>query len=138
MSEITRFGVSINENLLNAFDELIEKEKYNNRSDAIRDLIREKLVMASWKDDDKDVVGTITIIYDHHSSDITENLVHIQHDDYKSVISTTHIHLDEHNCLEVLIVNGKSGKIKNIAENLLRAKGVKHGKLTMTVKGDEL
>ncbi len=138
MSKIKRFGVSINENLLYAFDELIAKENYNNRSDAIRDLIREKLILASWEDDEKDVVGTITIIYDHHSSDISENLVHIQHDDYKSVISTTHIHLDEHNCLEVLIVNGKSNKIKQIAENLLRAKGVKHGKLSMAVKGDEL
>jgi len=138
MSSIKRFGVSINEKLLESFDKLIEKEKYINRSDAIRDLIREKLIMSSWSDEEKDVVGTITIIYDHHSTNISENLVHIQHDDYKSIISTTHVHLDEHNCLEVLIVNGKSNKIKKIAENLIRAKGVKHGKLTMTARGDEL
>lgn len=138
MSDVVRFGVSLSERLLKSFDKFIEGKGYTNRSEAIRDLIREKLVEVEWEERKRETVGTITIVYDHETRELLEKLTHFQHQHVNLIISTTHVHLDEHNCLEVLIVKGKSNAIKDIANKLISTKGVKHGKLIATTTGKEL
>ena len=138
MPEITRFGVSIDIGLLIKFDQLILEKGYSSRSEAIRDLIRDHLVQEEWKSGTKETVGTITLVYDHHTRELADSLTHLQHDHYKSIISSMHVHMDEHNCLEVLVVKGKALTIKRIADRLIGTRGVKHGKLTLTTGGREL
>lgn len=138
MSDLTRFGVSIKSNLLRRFDELITEKNYVNRSEAIRDLIRDRLVDEENKDDNITVVGTITIVYDHAVHDLSDTLNDVQHKAHKAILSTLHIHLDMHNCLEVLVVKGKGSDIRMIANRLISTKGVKHGKLTITTMGKYL
>lgn len=137
MSKLIRFGVSIDEALLKDFDGYIERHRYTNRSEALRDLIRNHLVEDEW-DTNKETVGTITIVYDHHVPELMERLTDMQHQYNELIQSTLHIHLDAHSCLEVLVVRGKSGKIKKIADGLIATKGVKHGKLTATTTGKDL
>ncbi len=138
MSQITRFGISMNNRLLARFDALIAQKGYKNRSEAIRDLIRDSLVEAEWETGSSEALGTITIVYDHHTREISNALTHLQHNYYRSIISTTHIHVDEHNCLEVLIVRGRGGEISRVADRLIGTKGVKHGKLSVTTTGRDL
>ena len=138
MSEISRFGVSINTKLLESFDKLISDKGYPNRSEAIRDLIRENLVENEWKEENRETMGVITLVYSHELRELTDNLAGLQHQDYKSIISTMHIHLDEHNCLEVLVVKGKNKNIKSVSDRLIGTKGVKHGRLIMTTLGKDL
>lgn len=138
MKKSVRFGISMEQNLLRDFDELLERTGYASRSEAVRDLIREKLVEKEWQDTNREVVGVITIVYNHTTRELSENLTSIQHHYYKQIISTTHIHLDHDNCLEVLIVRGKSVTIKEIAERLISTRGVKHGRLTTTTTGKKL
>ena len=138
MAGVIRFGVSLDEKLLDGFDRLISKKGYTNRSEAIRDLIRDSLVKDEWEEGDKETVGTITLVYDHHTRELTHTLTDLQHQHHKSIISTTHIHLDQHNCLEVLVVKGKGGDIKAIADKVIGTKGVKHGKLSATTTGKSL
>jgi len=135
---IKRFGVSIPEDLLNKLDRLARKKGYHNRSEAIRDLIRDRFVNEEWELKDREVVGTVTLVYSHDSHELADKLTDIQHSHYKNIISNLHAHLDEHNCLEVLVVKGKSQKVKEIADRLIATKGVKHGKLVMTTTGKEL
>jgi CopG family nickel-responsive transcriptional regulator len=137
MSKLVRFGVSIEEELLKRFDEEIDKKGYSNRSEAIRDLIREQIVAEEWSSDEE-TVGTITIVYDHHTRDLSANLTHIQHSFEGEIKSVLHIHLDHHNCLEVLVVAGKGRLLQQFADQLVSIKGVKHGKLTMTTTGQSL
>ncbi|MFQ5788393.1 MAG: nickel-responsive transcriptional regulator NikR [Thermodesulfobacteriota bacterium] len=138
MDEIVRFGVSMDSRLLKQFDKYIIEKGYANRSEAIRDLIRNNLVEKEWKIGTRETVGTITIIYNHHKRDLTDTLTSIQHKYHTSMISTMHVHLDAHNCLEVLVVKGKAGEIKIIADRLIGTKGVIHGKLTTTTLGKDL
>ncbi|HEX9973775.1 MAG TPA: nickel-responsive transcriptional regulator NikR [bacterium] len=138
MSELIRFGVSIESHLLDQFDRLIQQRNYSNRSEAIRDLIRNELVHQEWKDNEAESVGTITIIYDHHVRDLSSVLTSVQHDFNEQIISTMHVHLDHHNCLEVLAVRGKTKTIRQIADTLISIKGVKHGKLVMTTRGEHV
>ncbi len=135
MSEITRFGVSIENKLLEKFDHLISARGYQNRSEAIRDLIRNELVNQQWGDDEAESVGTITIIFDHHVRELTEMLTNVQHQFKEQIIAATHIHLDHHNCLEMIAVKGKTAAIRKIADKLISLRGVKHGKLVMTTTG---
>ena len=135
MVDAIRFGVSMSKDLLKAFDQVIKAAGYRNRSEAIRDLIRERLVKQEWQLTDKETVGTITIVYSHDVHELTEVLTALQHKYHKQIISTMHIHLDKHNCLEVLVVKGKGRQITKIADRLLSTKGVKHGKLTTTTTG---
>jgi len=137
MPKLIRFGVSIDEELLKTFDDYIERKKYTNRSEALRDLIRNHLVEEEW-DDDKETVGTITMVYDHHVPELSERLTHLQHEYNELIQSTLHIHLDHHRCLEVLVVRGQSSRIKEVANALIATKGVKHGKLTVTTTGKDL
>ncbi len=134
MSDLVRFGVSIEEELLESFDEEIKKKGYASRSEAIRDLIRDHMVNEEWETD-QETVGTITIVYDHHTRDLSANLTHIQHSFEGDIRSVLHIHLDHNNCLEVLVVQGKGRLLQQFADQLTSIRGVKHGKLTMTTTG---
>lgn len=134
---IIRFGVSLKKELLENFDRLIEKKGFSNRSEAIRDLIRDTLV-GQEIEANKEVVGTLTLVYNHHASHLSDQLTDIQHDHFKEIVSTLHIHLDAHNCLEVLVLKGKAKEVKKIGEALIGTKGVKHGKLTITTTGKEI
>jgi len=138
MKKIARFGVSLERGLLEKFDDLIVQMGYKNRSEAIRDLIREKLVEEEWKDDDKECVGILGLIYNHDTREITETLIRIQHQNIDVVITSTHIHLDHHNCLEVILLRGKSALIRRISHDLLSTRSVKHGKLLMTTTGRDV
>ena len=130
--ETMRFGVSMDEQLLENFDRLIERKHYMNRSEAIRDLIRASLVELKIEDDDHEMVGTVTLVYNHHVRDLAEKLTEHQHAHSERIISSLHVHLDAHNCLEVLVVKGSAGIIRQIADELIGVKGGKHGKLVMT------
>jgi CopG family nickel-responsive transcriptional regulator len=138
MSGVARFGVSIDSKLIKKFDALIERKGYRARSEALRDLIRERLVEEEWESGDQDTIGTVTIVYNHHTRELDHALTDLQHRSFHQIISALHIHLDAHNCLEVLVVRGKSKDIRKIADSLIGTKGVKHGKLTMTTTGKEL
>jgi CopG family nickel-responsive transcriptional regulator len=138
MSGITRFGVSIDTSLIKKFDSLIARKGYGARSEAIRDLIRDRLVEEEWEAGERETVGTITIVYNHHTRELEHALTDMQHKSFHQIVSALHVHLDAHNCLEVLVVKGKGQEIKKIADRLIGAKGVKHGKLTMTTTGKEL
>ncbi len=129
-----RFGISMDGSLLAQLDKFIDQKGYANRSEAIRDFVRENLVEEEWTTN-KPVVGTVTLIYDHEALELPKKLTDLQHHFHKEVISTTHIHLDEHNCLEILALKGQGAKVKEIADRLIAAKGVKHGKLVMTTTG---
>ena len=133
-----RFGVSIPEDLLKKFDDIIDEKGYANRSEAIRDLIRDFIVRHEWEVGDKEVAGTITIVYNHDEADVVEELLDMQHEYVNNIISSIHVHMDEHNCLEVIIVKGRASDVKTIAERLISLKGVKHGKLVMSTTGREL
>ncbi len=135
---VKRFGISLDSSLLKSFDGLIVKKGYLNRSEAIRDLIRDSLVKEEWKYGNKETVGAITIVYSHDTRELTDTLIEIQHQHHVSVISSMHVHLDHHNCLEVIVVKGKGAVIKGIADKLIGTKGVKHGKLTLTTTGKHL
>ncbi|MDI6744577.1 MAG: nickel-responsive transcriptional regulator NikR [Thermodesulfovibrionales bacterium] len=133
-----RFGISLDDTLLKKFDRLITRKGYAARSEAIRDLIRDNLVKEEWAAGDEETVGTITIVYSHHTRELADTLTELQHKYHTSVISAMHVHLDEHNCLEALVVRGKGKDIKKIADRLIGTKGVKHGKLTVTTTGKHL
>jgi len=135
---VVRFGVSIPEELLEKFDRIIEEKGYVNRSEAIRDLIRDFIVRYEWEVGDEEVARTITMLYNHDEADVVKELLDLQHEYLEEIVSSIHVHMDEHNCLEVVIVKGKATRIKEIADRLLSLKGVKHGKLVMTGTGKEL
>ena len=130
----TRFGVSIPNRLLESFDDLIEEKGYSNRSEALRDLIRDFLVEAEWESDEE-TIGTVTLVYDHHVKELSDELNSIQHDMGPAIISTVHVHLDHHMCMEVVLVKGKSSDIRKMADRLIGTKGVVHGKLTAATIG---
>ncbi len=137
MKKTVRFGVSLDHHLLEKFDQMIEEKNYTNRSEALRDLIRDHLVEEEWAGN-KETVGTITIVYGHGVRELKDALTSLQHRAQRLIKSMLHVHLDEHNCLEVLVVQGKSSEIKKIADRLIGMKGVKHGKLAMTTTGKGL
>lgn len=138
MGELARIGVAIDADLLRKFDELITARGYNNRSEAFRDLIRDELVRKAWEGPDTQVVGTVTLVYNHHVRQLSDKLVDMQHDSYEHILSTLHVHLDHDNCLEVLVVRGKASNVQRLADALISTKGVKHGRLTITAAGTEL
>lgn len=138
MSGLTRFGVSIDSRLIKKFDALVGRKGYATRSEAIRDMIRDSLVEQEWEAEDRETVGTITIVYNHHTRELEHALTDMQHKSFHQIVSTLHVHLDAHNCLEVLVVKGKSQEIRKIADRLIGTRGVKHGKLTTTTTGKEL
>jgi CopG family nickel-responsive transcriptional regulator len=120
---------------LKQFDDIITNKGYVNRSEAIRDLIRDLLVTQELADKNAESIGTLTLVYSHDVHELSEKLNEIQHHHHRTIISATHIHLDEHNCLEVLILRGKTKQVQAIADKLLSVKNVRHGKLTFTTTG---
>ena len=138
MSELARFGISIDEQLLQRFDELIGDKGYANRSEAIRDLIRATIVEEQWAQGDQETVGTVTLVYDHHTRDLSDKLTEHQHSHHDAIISVLHVHLDAHHCLEVVVVKGTAKMVKKLADELIGAKGVKHGKLVTSTTGKDL
>ena len=137
MSDIIRFGVSLEKELLEKFDKLSREKQYPNRSEAIRDLIREELVKREWVEG-KEVAGAITLVFDHHKRELMNTLTDIQHDFYQLIISSQHVHLDHDNCLEIIVVRGKPKGVKELADKLRATKGVKYGSLSIATTGKEL
>ena len=130
--KLKRFGVSMAEDLLKDFDEINKRKGYKTRSESIRDLVRNLIVQEKWSTASKDSIGVISLVYNHHIRELDRKLNEIQHKQHANVMSSLHIHLDYHNCLEVIIVKGKSKDINKIADNLINVKGVKHGTLSIT------
>ena len=135
MGKLSRIGVAIDSDLLKRFDALIAKRGYTNRSEAFRDLIRGDLVQTSWEAPDSQVVGTVTLVYDHHVRQLSDRLTNMQHEFHHHVLSSLHVHLDHDHCLEVLVVRGKASLVQKLADSLIATKGVKHGRLTITTSG---
>ena len=138
MGGLSRIGVAIDSDLLDKFDRLIAQRGYTNRSEAFRDMIRDELVEKAWESPESQVVGTVTLVYDHHVRLLSEKLTDIQHDFHRSVLSTLHVHLDHDHCLEVLVVRGRAADVRGVADALISTKGVKHGRLTITTSGADL
>lgn len=132
MSDLIRFGISIEENLLAKFDQHIQIHAYTNRSEAIRDLIRRELSEKECEQSDCNALGTITLIYNHHVQELPKALTELQHQFCRAIISTMHVHLNEHACLEVLAVEGIPRDLQKIADKMFSMKGVKQGKLVMS------
>jgi len=137
MADLVRFGVSLDKELLSKFDKHIKDKNYPTRSKAIGDLIRENLVRKEWIEG-KEVVGAITLVYNHNKRELVNKLTDIQHDFHQVIISSQHIHLDENNCLEIVVVKGKPREVEKLAYRLKSTKGVKHGSLTMATTGKEI
>ena len=137
MSELVRFGVSLEKSLLDRFDDLIREKQYTNRSEALRDLIRRELVQKEWQGG-SDVAGAITLIYDHHKRDILSKVTDTQHEFQEAIISTQHIHLDHDNCLEIVAARGKAKEVRKLADALRSIKGVRHATLSMSSTGQEI
>jgi CopG family nickel-responsive transcriptional regulator len=133
MGDLSRIGIALDSDLLRRFDRSIAHRGYTNRSEAFRDLIRDQLVIERTTTPNAIVVGTVTLIYDHHANGVTEKLTELQHQHHELVVSTSHAHLDHDSCLEVLIVHGKSARIEQFADRLIGLKGVQHGRLVMTI-----
>jgi CopG family nickel-responsive transcriptional regulator len=138
MGKLSRFGVSLDAALLGKFDPFIARMGYKSRSEAIRDLIRERLVAEEWRADRSPAMGVLSLVYDHEVRELSKKLTAIQHHHLGIILSTTHIHMDEHHCLEVVILKGAGKDIQAVAGSMLSAKGVKHGKLIMTTTGSHL
>ena len=138
MSNLTRIGIALDADLLDKFDQLIEQRGYSNRSEAFRDLIRNELVEEAWKSPESEVVGSVTLVYNHHVRQLTDKLLDVQHDHHNAILSTLHVHLDHENCLEVLLIKGKAADVQRIANALISTKGVKHGRLTLSSSGENL
>jgi CopG family nickel-responsive transcriptional regulator len=137
MGNLVRTGLSLERELLKRFDAAINRKGYQNRSEAIRDLIREHLVEEA-ADENKVIVGTLTMVYDHHQPNLSAKLIEAQHKAASKVLAATHVHLDHHHCLEVVILRGRSGEVKSLADRILSLRGVKHGQLTVTTTGKHL
>ncbi len=135
MGKLSRIGVAIDSDLLKRFDALIAQRGYTNRSEAFRDMIRDDLIQTASASPDSRVVGTLTLVYDHHVRQLSERLTGMQHDHHHNVLSTLHVHLDHDHCLEVLVLKGKASVVQRVADALIATKGVKHGRLTITASG---
>jgi len=136
-NRLVRFGVSMEESLLSEFDSLCAGKGYENRSEAIRDMVRSLLMEDTLKREDAEGVGTLTLVYNHHQRELEEKLTEYQHHHLNAIISTIHIHLTPHLCLEVLLLRGSSKEIRKVADGLIATKGVKHGKLVLTAVAED-
>ncbi len=134
---LKRFSVSLEDSLLEIFDKHIKARSYNNRSEAVRDLIRGAFIKKEWQGD-KMVMGVISLVYDHHQHKLQEKVTLLQHDFHHHIVSTTHVHMDHHNCLEVIIVKGKAKEVQDLADQLIALRGVRDGHLAMSSTGRTL
>ncbi len=138
MGKTIRFGVSLDSDLLEKFDVLCDERSYQTRSEAIRDLIRNMLVQKEWEDLGGETAGTLTMVYDHHQSDLAQKLTELQHDYLDIIVASMHVHLDHNNCLEILVLRGTGERLRNLGTKLTSTKGVKHGTLNLTTTGKNL
>ena len=132
MAELVRFGVSMDAELLAAFDHLIQQKQYDNRSEAIRDLVRQAIVQTRWQRGQAPAVAALCILYNHKAHDLARKLTHLQHGHVAEVVSTMHVHLDKESCFEVMILKGKARRIQALADRVIAARGVRHGRLVIT------
>ncbi len=137
MSDIVRMSFSIEAPLMKRFDALVRESGYKNRSEFIRDMIRERLVLNSWQRDDE-VLGTLMLVFDHHTRGLTERLVTIQHEHNASTLASTHVHLDHHLCAEMILIRGRAGDVQDLAQNIKHQKGVFHAGLILSSTGQEI
>lgn len=137
MSSLARYTITIDERLLERFDRFIAAHGYSNRSEAIRDLIRDALVEDEWVQGGGKVAATVTLVYEHHSN-VAERLADAQHHHFGIVVSATHVHLDNEHCLEVIILRGRAQEVRSLADSLIATKGVKHGKAVFTTEANDL
>ncbi len=137
MSRLERLSFSLESSLAERLERLRKESGYNNRSEYLRDAIRARLVEREWELD-REAVGTITLVYDHHAHGLGHKLAQVQHDCHTAILATTHIHLDHHRCLEVILVRGRARRIRAIADRLRQFRGVLHGELSMTSTGHDL
>jgi CopG family nickel-responsive transcriptional regulator len=135
---LQRFGVSLEKDLLAQFDKALGRRGFENRSDGIRRLIRDMLVTDEWKDEGQDVVGSVSLVYDHDTLDLAKRLTRIQHESHTLIVSSMHVHLDAHHCLETLVIRGKPREVQRVADRLIHARGVLHGALFRTSLGRHL
>lgn len=138
MGHTIRFGISLDSELLEKFDRLCEERCYQTRSEAIRDLIRRDLVQKQWEDQNEEVTGTLTLVYNHHQSDLAQKMTEIQHQALDIIITSLHVHIDEHNCMEVLVLRGPVRDIRDISQRLTSTRGIKHGKLSLSTTGKDI
>lgn len=137
MSRVVRFSASLDGELMARFEQATLRRGYSNRSEALRDLIRDSLVREEWEGDEE-IVGTVTLVYDHHTRELADRLTRMQHDHHDVILSALHVHLDHDNCLEVIAVQGRASLVQSLADGLVGTRGVKHGKLTATTTGKRL
>lgn len=137
MAELTRFGVSMDGELLEKLDRMVQESKYPNRSEFIRDILRHRLVEEEWESD-REVVGTLTLTFNHHERALSDRLTELQHEHCASVLASTHVHLDEEMCVEVIIMRGRAGEIRELADEMRGQRGVLHGELALSSVGREL
>ncbi len=134
---LKRFSISLEEELLALFDRFIAARQYDNRSEAVRDLIRKALVRREWESD-KPVMGVISLVYDHHQPNLQERITEVQHGYHHHIVSSTHVHMDHDNCMEVIIVRGRAGEVRELADRLIALRGVRDGNLAMSSTGREI
>lgn len=137
---LERIGISLEDDLLGQFDRLIAEKGYANRSEAVRDLIRGELVQREWAEakGNEERVVVVTLVYDHDSSSLAQKLTHIQHANHLAVVSSLHVHMDSHNCLEVLVLRGRAREVLRMGESLASTRGVKFGRVVPATTGAEL
>ncbi len=138
MSELVRLSISLEKPLADRLERMVRGSRYTNRSEFIRDLIRQRLVEQQWADERREVVGTITLIYDHHARQLSDRLIDIQHDHHDQILATTHVHLSHDHCAEMIMVRGQAGRIRRLADDLRKQRGVLHAGLTMSAPGAAL
>lgn len=138
MGKLTRFGVSLDETLLVAFDRLCARKSYSNRSEALRDLIRRALGEEDYSTADGQAAGTLTLVYDHHRHDLARRIMNIQHEYHDIIVAATHVHLDHDNCLEVLVLRGEAGRVQSLADKLVSTRGVRHGSFSPAPLDEDL
>lgn len=140
MSDLSRFSISTEDDLLQSFDQLIARQGYGNRSEAFRDLMRDALIKSKIEDSPQtgEVLGTLTLVYDHHASDLSDKMNEVQHRYYNLVVSVLHVHVNHDDCMEVIVLRGEIGQVRSVSESLLTLRGVKHGKLFVTLPAQQI
>jgi CopG family nickel-responsive transcriptional regulator len=138
VSELVRLSISLERPLLKQLEALVKRSRYANRSEFIRDLVRQRLVEQQWSDSRQDVVGTITMVYDHHTRQLTDKLVDIQHDYHDHILASTHVHLSHDLCAEMIMIRGSAPRIRQITDRLRQQRGVLHAELAMSSTGERL
>jgi len=140
MSDLSRFSISTEDDLLQSFDQLIARQGYVNRSEAFRDLMRDALIKFKIEDSQQtgEVLGTLTLVYDHHASELSDKMNDLQHQFFNLIVSVLHVHVNHDDCMEVIVLRGEVGQVRSVSESLLTLRGVKHGKLFVTLPAQEI